>query len=287
MQDPAFALQDARECGLSIDGSRLTHICRADDTWLLARLATELDWMIGALEQTAHDLAGLDLRLGKCTWARIQRSGRDAAELRPTSTCGNLHRMAELPAGQCLRVLSAYVQTDGSRDLEFKEVIRVAWAAFHAKQALWRTPGHLVQKLRVLQMKVFASMSWVVGTRRMMAANGRGLPAICPPDQPMGQGKWGGCAHPSMGRRRCHIVVAVGRPRWPAVRHRTLALGFASGAVARRVAAPHDPRHEPQRRRRHAPSQRASQIRQATVGRTAPAAPHRRRLGTAMVRRGI
>lgn len=55
----------ARGCGLSIDGSYMTHICWADDTWLSAKTAAELDWMIGALEKAAHDIAGLDLRLGK------------------------------------------------------------------------------------------------------------------------------------------------------------------------------------------------------------------------------
>lgn len=60
---------------------------------MIFRCTMELDGMIGFLEQATHDLAGLDLRLGKCTWARIQRRGRDAAEFRPTPNCRNLRRM--------------------------------------------------------------------------------------------------------------------------------------------------------------------------------------------------
>lgn len=116
---------EARGCGLSIDGSRMTHICWAYDMWLIAQSAAELDWMIGSLEQAAHDIVGLDLRLGKCKWARIHRRGRDAPELRPSAARGNLRRMTELPAGQCLGVLGAYVQTDGGHDLEYKETISV------------------------------------------------------------------------------------------------------------------------------------------------------------------
>lgn len=141
----------ARGCGLQVGDSRVTHICWADDTWLLARSAAGLDWIVGPLEQVARRVVGLKLRLSPCTWARIQRHGVNMPGLRPTESCTNLLRLTELQAGKCLWVLGAYVQSDGRHDAE---IVRTAWAAFHARQALWRAPGHLTQNLKVLQMTV-------------------------------------------------------------------------------------------------------------------------------------
>lgn len=117
----------------------MTPACWADDTWLIAKSAAESNWMIS--------------EAWRSTWASIQQNGRDMQDA-ASPECSNLGRMTELPAGQCLRVLGAYVQTDGAHDQEYKEVVRVAWAAYHARQTLWRTPGRIVQKLRVLQMTV-------------------------------------------------------------------------------------------------------------------------------------
>lgn len=77
-------------------------------------------------------------------------------------------------------VLGAYVHRDGGHDLEHKETIRVARAAFHSRQALWRTPGQLVQKLRVLQMTVLA---WT-------AAELRGLRSVQTRMTTRGLGGW-------------------------------------------------------------------------------------------------
>lgn len=46
------------------------------------------------------------------------------ARVAPTPACGNLYRMTALLAGQCLRVLGAYVQTDGRHDQEYRGVVR-------------------------------------------------------------------------------------------------------------------------------------------------------------------
>lgn len=156
----------ARGCGSGVGTSRLTHICWADDTWLLANSAEELGWMIGSLEAAARRVAGLELQLANCTWARIQRRGVDMPELRPTEGAANLRRMAELPQGKCLGNLGAFVQVDVGRQAEVAEIARTAWEAFQARQVLWRAPGHLTQKLRVLHMTVCASMSWASGTRQ-------------------------------------------------------------------------------------------------------------------------
>lgn len=66
-------------------------------------------------------LAVLELRLGQCMWAHIQRRGEDVPPLRPTEVCFNLRRMAELPAGHCLRIV--YIQTDGSPDDPFRQYL--------------------------------------------------------------------------------------------------------------------------------------------------------------------
>lgn len=77
----------ARGCRLEIGKDRLTHICWAEDTLLIAKSAARLDWVIGTLDQAAREIAGLD-----------QRRGEDAPALPPTEECDNLRRMAELPA---------------------------------------------------------------------------------------------------------------------------------------------------------------------------------------------
>lgn len=53
---------------------------------------------------------------------------------------------------------------EGGHDKEYREVVRTACAAFYAWQVMWRAPGHLTQKLWLLQMTVSASMSWAAAT---------------------------------------------------------------------------------------------------------------------------
>lgn len=96
----------------------------------------------------------------------------------PELRCTNLLRMAKRTEGLCLRVLGACFQTGGAHEAGFAEVVRTGWAACHVWQALWRAPGHLTQKLRLLQMMIFASMSWPSGTRRWTASEFRGLKTV-------------------------------------------------------------------------------------------------------------
>lgn len=60
------------------------HICWADDTWLLAASAEQLSFMVLSLDQAALRMAGMELRLSKCQWTRIQRQGQELPELSPT-----------------------------------------------------------------------------------------------------------------------------------------------------------------------------------------------------------
>lgn len=53
--------------------------------------------------------------MGNCLWARIQRSGVDKPELRPSQACANLSRTEVLAAG-CSRDLGARVQTGGGHE---------------------------------------------------------------------------------------------------------------------------------------------------------------------------
>lgn len=59
-----------------------------------------------------------------------------------------------------MKVVGAYVQPDGGHRLDFKEVGRVAWAAFNAKKDSLNAPGQLLSKVRVLHFTVFASLAW-------------------------------------------------------------------------------------------------------------------------------
>lgn len=103
---------------------------------------------------SAEKLAGLELRLMKCQWTRIQRHGQHKPELKPTPQCATLHEVQETPPGSCMKVMGAYVQPAGVHHAEFEEVGRVAWAALHAKKALWNAPGQLLSKLRALQVSL-------------------------------------------------------------------------------------------------------------------------------------
>lgn len=59
-------------------------MCCVGDTWLLAKKATELSYVVQTLEDAARRMAGLELRLPKRQWTRVQRQGQDLPELRPT-----------------------------------------------------------------------------------------------------------------------------------------------------------------------------------------------------------
>lgn len=68
----------ARGCGIQVGRSRLmVFACSADDTWLVATSAGELYYMIVTPEQAGRTMPGLDLRLGKCRWTRVQRRHQD------------------------------------------------------------------------------------------------------------------------------------------------------------------------------------------------------------------
>lgn len=110
----------------------------------------------------------------------------------------------------------------GGHDKEYKKLVCTAWAPYHARQALGRTPGHLTQKLRLLQMMVFASLWCDSGKRHRTAAELRGLytlqtkdapsrevvaasrgaiPAVRAPHEPLGDMKLGHRQDPCVGHR--------------------------------------------------------------------------------------
>lgn len=82
MEDVFSSLESvARGCGPQVGDCCLTHIRWAVGTLLLANSAAEPDWLVGSVERAARRVAGLELRLSKCTWARFQRRGVKMPEL--------------------------------------------------------------------------------------------------------------------------------------------------------------------------------------------------------------
>lgn len=156
MEDVFLEVQEdwrRRECGLLVGRGRLMYIGLADDTCLFAKLATVL-MKAQALEDAARRMVGLELRLPRCHWKRIQRQGQDLAELRPMPQCTTLREMQQTPPGFSIKVVGAHVQPGGGHHAEFKEVGRVACAAFHVKKASWNTLGQMLSKQRVLHFTV-------------------------------------------------------------------------------------------------------------------------------------
>lgn len=96
-----------RECELLAGRGRLMYICWADDTWLFAKSAGELSYVVQTLEDTAQRMAGLESRLPKCQWTRIHRPGQDMVELRPTPRTAHFEDMQETPAGACMKLVGA------------------------------------------------------------------------------------------------------------------------------------------------------------------------------------
>lgn len=82
--------------------------------------------------------------------------------------------MAGDSAGACMKMVGACIQPDGGHQLKFREADRVAWAAFHAKKALWNAHGHTQSKVTVLYFTVFASMTWAAGTCQWTVGEARG-----------------------------------------------------------------------------------------------------------------
>lgn len=68
--------------------------------------------LVQMLEDAAKSMAGMELRLPRCQWRRIQRQGQGMAELRPTPQCTKLQEMQETPVGTCMKVVGAYVGSD-------------------------------------------------------------------------------------------------------------------------------------------------------------------------------
>lgn len=82
-------------CGIQLDGH--VSCCRAwvDDTWLFAASAQELDGMTDVLKCVAWDLAGLRVRIGRCTRASAART--DVMDLSGVEVGHRLRAMCKVP----------------------------------------------------------------------------------------------------------------------------------------------------------------------------------------------
>lgn len=112
-----------------------------------------------------------------------------------------------------MKVLGAYVQPDGGHHQEFLEVGRTAWASFHAREALWSTPGHFANKFGVLHFTV-ASMSWTAGTWRWTGApRFRGVEGLHGAHGPLGGGGLA-CSRAQKRQRLSGGHRTLGKRRW-------------------------------------------------------------------------
>lgn len=73
----------AQPCGLWVDSELLRVLAWADDTWLFAVTDARVDAVIAILRRVAKQVAGLELPLKKCIWAKVCRR-RTAASALPT-----------------------------------------------------------------------------------------------------------------------------------------------------------------------------------------------------------
>lgn len=67
-----------------VQGNRLTLLARADDTWIIAKTASELERMVSDLRAVAFRRAGLGMMIPNYTWTRVQRQDQDEPSLRVT-----------------------------------------------------------------------------------------------------------------------------------------------------------------------------------------------------------
>lgn len=175
--DQAHATDDGGRKGLQSrrDTQRVMYICWADDTWIFAKSAKGVRYLVHTAEEAVARMARMEIRQSKCPRMRIQRQGTYCEELRSAAQSANLLKMKESPARSCINEVGSDVQPDGFQHLEFRCVGRVAWAACHAQKALWNAPGQLRSNLRVLHITVFASLAWTAGTRQWTASEVQGF----------------------------------------------------------------------------------------------------------------
>lgn len=130
--------------------------------------------------------------------------------------------------------VGAYIQTDGGSHLEFRDVRRVVWAAFHARRALRNALWHLLGERKVLPSTVFASLAWPRGTRLGTAPEVQGLRTLqvrvtisLGRSWPRGAEAW-----PDYARRTTRWAAAawrMARNLGPGDRSRSVAMGRALG----------------------------------------------------------
>lgn len=112
-------------------------LARADDTWLFASSAQELNNMIRVLRQVAWGGNRTRVVLGKVHLGRNPPS-------RPADQFGGGHHLSlvrRVTPGECLKVLGAYVQLDGQYAEEFRQTLAAARVCDHSEAAPWRACG--------------------------------------------------------------------------------------------------------------------------------------------------
>lgn len=214
-------------CGTQVDGWTLSYLCWADDSRLLAKSPAELEFMVCTLTEVATRKAGLVSRLQRCRWTQVRRRKQPDMELEDAHT--SLAAMTRETSTGTLRVLGSPVQTDGERDLEYTEIFRGTWGAFHCKQSLWQVPGHVHEHIHLFHLGVLCSRGpaeHAIGHRRsahrqVVPVGGRDLATVR--SQPPGFGqsacmedaistqrwKWAGHAARSIAREPTQCLASV------------------------------------------------------------------------------
>lgn len=145
--------------GMGIHDDRIvTHLVWADDTWLLAGSPEHLAVMIQELRDAMQEKIGLLLRPEKCTIARF---GPDSSRPPSSDLPEVLRTMPRAQGSTCLRVLGDFVQVGLEYETEWASRRSAAWKAYHLRRPLWGRKHHAPEKLRMLHLSVFPSLSLV------------------------------------------------------------------------------------------------------------------------------